>query len=36
MILGMCNNWSLLRSDTSTPISDLGEFYTSTNSSMDC
>jgi len=36
MILETCDIWSLLCSNTDTPISDLTEFYPSTNSSMEC
>jgi len=35
MILRTCAIWSLFHLDTGTPISDPGEFYPSTNSSMD-
>jgi len=36
MILGTCDIWSLLYSDTVTLISDPNEFYQSINSNMDC
>ena len=36
MMFEMCDIWSLLHSDSGTPISDLSEFYRSINPSMDC